>query len=464
MKNRFVHIVLSLMMLSISITSYTQLQRDPNAPTPKTRILFLLDGSGSMLAPWEGELRIKVAKRVLGELVDSLASVKNVELGLRVYGHQYNKKYQNCKDTKLEVPFQANNTTALKTKLEDIRPQGVTPIAYSLLQAAKDFTPEKNVRNVIVILTDGLESCDGDPCAISKELQSKHIFLRPFVVGIDMPLKYESQFSCLGKFHNAKTSKQLKGFLSEIVQHSMMDSWIRVDLLDSKGKPTETNVNMSFLNSATQVTEYDYVHQIMPDGKSDEVQVDPVPTYDLIIHTIPKVIKKNIQIEKPHTTIKVKAPQGSIYMTQGNMSEYKNLKTIIRKKGKQEIIHVLDERKTENLLVGSYDIEILTLPRIRKTIKVSQSETTRIDIKSPGKMSIVENFPGFGSIYHIRKDGSSELIYTLKESSPRTSLAMQPGNYKLVFRAKTAKGSIHTTVNQFKVYSGKTTSVKLLSH
>ncbi len=55
----------------------------------------------------------------------------------------------------------------------------------------------------------------------------------------------------------------------------MMDSWVRVDLLDSKGKATETNVNMSFLSHSTGVTEYDYVHQINAKGKSDHVQIDP---------------------------------------------------------------------------------------------------------------------------------------------------------------------------------------------
>jgi Ca-activated chloride channel family protein len=460
MKKRLLYSL--LLILGIAFSSNAQLQRDPNAPEPKTRILFLLDGSGSMLAPWEGKLRIQVAKKILSELVDSLADVKNVELALRVYGHQYNKKYKNCTDTKLEVPFAPNNNQQLKTKLQEVRPQGVTPIAYSLLQATKDFTKEKNVRNVIVIITDGLESCDGDPCAISLQLQSKHIFLRPFVVGIDMPLKYESQFDCLGKFHNAKSSKQLKAFLSNIVQQSMMDSWIRVDLLDSKGKATETNLNMSFLNHATGVTEYDYVHQIKADAKADNVQVDPVPTYDLVIHTIPKVIKENIQIEKQFTVIKVKTPQGTVKFTQGNMSEYKNLKTIIRKKGKLTTIHVLDENKTEKLLVGSYDIEILSLPRIKKTIKVTQGQLTRIDIKSPGKISILDNPPGYGTIYELKKDGTSELIYTLNTKSPRTSLAIQPGYYKIVFLSKTAKGSIHTTVSTFKIYSGKTTTIKLV--
>jgi Ca-activated chloride channel family protein len=174
------------------------------------------------------------------------------------------------------------------------------------------------------------------------------------------------------------------------------------------------------------------------------------------------VIKKNIEIEEEFTIIKVKTPQGSVKFTQGNMSEYKNLKTIVRRKGKLKTIHVLNENKTEKLLVGSYDVEILSLPRIKKTIDISQGQLTRIDIKSPGKISILDNPPGYGTIYQIKKDNTSELIYNLNRESPRTSLAIQPGKYKIVFRAKTAKGSIHTTISEFKIYSGKTTTVRLV--
>ncbi len=105
--------------------------------------------------------------------------------------------------------------------------------------------------------------------------------------------------------------------------------------------------------------------------------------------------------------------------------------------------------------MGSYAIEILSLPRIKRTVVIKQSQLTRIDIPSPGKVSILDNPPGYGTIYQIKKDGTSELIYTLNTKSPRTSLAIQPGKYKIVFRAKTAKGSIHTTVSEFKIYSGE---------
>ena len=166
----------------------------------KTRILFLLDGSGSMLGQWEGTTRMRVAKRLLSDLVDSLKVDDQVELALRVYGHQFHRRLQNCQDSKLEVGFRANNHQQIIQKLGRITPQGTTPIAYSLQQLAQDFPADDAYRNIVIIITDGLESCDGDPCAVSTTLQKRRIFLRPFVIGLGMNRSFEQQFDCLGRF------------------------------------------------------------------------------------------------------------------------------------------------------------------------------------------------------------------------------------------------------------------------
>ena len=83
-----------------------------------TRILFLLDASGSMLSKLDKETRIVVAKRLLSNIVDSLKTVDNLEIALRVFGHQNQAKMQDCNDTKLEVPFTKDNHDLIKEKLK----------------------------------------------------------------------------------------------------------------------------------------------------------------------------------------------------------------------------------------------------------------------------------------------------------------------------------------------------------
>ena len=110
-----------------------------------TRILFVFDASNSMHARWDNSTRIAIAKEVLIKTVDSLSSIPNLEIALRVYGHQspITPSYQDCNDTKLEVPFGPNNYTRIKQKIRQIEPKGTTPIARSLEASAEDF-PDRN--------------------------------------------------------------------------------------------------------------------------------------------------------------------------------------------------------------------------------------------------------------------------------------------------------------------------------
>ena len=109
----------------------------------KTRILFVFDASQSMLGSWDKEQKMKVATRLMSNLMDSLKSVENLEVALRVYGHQFSVAAgdRSCEDTKLEVPFSPNNYDKIKSKLSSLYPQGTTPIAYSLEQTKNDFPP-----------------------------------------------------------------------------------------------------------------------------------------------------------------------------------------------------------------------------------------------------------------------------------------------------------------------------------
>ena len=107
-----------------------------------TRILFILDASNSMNARWTMEqTRIQAAKELLAQAVDSLVGTPNLEIALRVYGHQspITATFQDCNDTKLEVPFGKDNYSTIKYRIRSIEAKGTTPIARSLEAAAGDF-------------------------------------------------------------------------------------------------------------------------------------------------------------------------------------------------------------------------------------------------------------------------------------------------------------------------------------
>ena len=78
------------------------------------RILFIFDDSYSMYAPWNSNIKIEVAKKVMGSFLDSLKNLPNLELALRCYGHTtFIKPERNCKDTKLEIPFESANNSPI---------------------------------------------------------------------------------------------------------------------------------------------------------------------------------------------------------------------------------------------------------------------------------------------------------------------------------------------------------------
>lgn len=431
---------------------------------PKTRILFLLDASGSMLAKWEDSDRMEVAKNLLAHLVDSLQSYQNVEVALRVYGHQFGRERNDCKDTKLEVPFAATNAEVIKKKLQQIIPRGNTPITYSLEQAADDF-PEDKSRNVVVLITDGLESCNGDPCAMSLALQKKHIFLRPFVIGIGIEAEYEKQLSCIGQYFNAADVQTFENVLTEIVTQALSQTTVRVELQDEQGKPVETNVNMTFLNALTGQPEYNYVHYLDGKGSPDMLEIDALLPYDLVVNTTPPVVERNLAIQpgKPNI-IRVKAPQGTLYLRQSGPSPYGQLAAIVRQHGTEQTLNVQVFGNRHKYLAGRYDLEVLTMPRIYlNDVEVKQEQTSDITIPPPGQLAIPTQVQGFGSIYSLDDSGKQVWVCNLPEDNSKITLALQPGKYKLVYRTKSAQASKFTDVQEFTIRSGATTTVKIFN-
>lgn len=395
-------------------------------------------------------------------MVDSLSELNNVQTALRVYGHQFDRKHKNCGDTKLEVGFYPDNAAKIKERLAAIQPKGVTPIARTLERAANDFMNDPNYRNVIIIITDGIESCDGDPCAVSQVLQKKHIFLQPFIIGLGMDVQAAQQFNCMGKFRNAATVNDFQSTLTEIVNQSLSKAYLRVDLLDINNKPLETNVNMSFVNHLTGQTEYDLVHYIQANGVADEIEIDPVIQYDIVVNTLPKVIKRNVDLSKEHNVVKIKCPQGALVVSQLSHRQYKNLQYIIRKKGSKEVIHHGIMGEKIDLLVGKYDIEVLTTPRVKKTIQIKQDVVEKFNLQTPGILNIKDNFVGFASIYKITADGSDEWVQNLTGRTVQASMAIQPGSYKIVVRSKNAPGVIYTITKEFTIKPGASTNLSLL--
>jgi Ca-activated chloride channel family protein len=118
---------------------------------PDSRILFVFDASQSMMGYWASDRKINIARRTLISIIDSLETLDNVQMALRVYGHQSPVPPQDCNDTRLEVPFSKGNAPRIRQELRYLNPKGTTPIAHSLKLAGNDFPePCIDCRNIII--------------------------------------------------------------------------------------------------------------------------------------------------------------------------------------------------------------------------------------------------------------------------------------------------------------------------
>jgi Ca-activated chloride channel homolog len=451
-----------ILILLVSIICITANGQTVQQSLPKkTRILFLLDGSASMLAKWGVGSRMDVAKSLLTDLVDSLKVNPNLELALRAYGHLYSKNSQNCKDTKLEVGFARKNHQQIIERLKQINPRGTTPIAYSLEQAANDFPAINGFRNIVIIITDGIESCNGDPCAVSLALQKKGVFLRPFVIGLGIDKNFAKQFTCMGEFYDAKDISTFQTALQKAVKTSLDKTTATVELLDINNKSTETNINVSFVNSVTNISAFDFVHYLDQKGRPDTVILEAVIPYDIIANTIPQVVKKDLRLKAgEHNTIQLKTPQGTLKIAQRSATSYKNgVRALIKERGR--MIHVQDINTEQKYIAGSYEVEILTLPRRTFKITIEQSKVSQINLPAPGLLNLFNNAAGYGSIYEINADGSQTWIMDLDHSQSQISLAIQPGNYKVVFRVDKAPGSKFTSIKTITIREGLSSTLRL---
>lgn len=454
--------VLLICLLIFSAGAYAQ--REPELkqkPVPLNRILFIFDASQSMLGRWQSDTKFNYAKRVMSELLDSLATVKNIELALRLYGHQYQFPPQQCNDTKLEVPFGAGNAPKIKSKLRSITPKGTTPLAYSLEQAAKDFPPCSNCRNIVLLITDGIEECNGDPCAVSRMLQQNGIVLKPFIIGIGND--FNKAFNCVGTYFDATNERDFKKALDVVISQALNSTTMQVNLLDQAGKPTESDVNMTFYDVVSGRAMYNIIHTMNSKGLPDTLVIDPLITYHVVAHTIPPVTYDSLTlIPGKHTVIGMDAPQGYLQLKMaGSGVASKGLQCLVHPRGKTEILNLQYFGDTEKYITGLYDLQVLTLPRLSiPNVDIRQSHTTTIEIPEPGIAVIRKYFNGYGSLYLEDKNKLS-WIYNMDENQTQESLYLQPGNYRVVFRPKSSRSSIFTIENKFTIESGKTTDVVL---
>lgn len=432
-------------------------------PPSLTRILFVFDASKSMTNKHEKNTRMEGAKLLFSKFLDSLSQLKNYQFALRMYGHTVKYPPGDCKDSKLVVPFNAkNNISLIKQKVNEAQPTGITPIEHSLTQAANDF-PDAKARNMIILITDGIEECGGDPCAARQKLMEKGIVFKPFIIGIGLTPEQIKTFECVGTYYDFDNDNAFTDITELIQTQKLKKTSAQVNLLDSKGKPTESDVNMTFYDVNKKRYMYNYIHTLNKNGNPDTLYIDDYPTYKVTAHTIPprESNESKLTVGK-HTTIPIEAPQGSMIITRPNgiYNFNEKVKYIVRYPNQMNTLHVQAINTLEKYIVGNYDLEILTLPRIyMSAVKIDQSKLNEIVIPNAGMLQVKALEAGDGCVMY-KRDGKYERLVTLTTNTQQTYY-LQPGDYTIEWRSKALKGSIYTIEKKFNIKPDQATVVEL---
>ncbi|MBE0647843.1 MAG: VWA domain-containing protein [Bacteroidales bacterium] len=461
MIKRAVTVLVLLLVAVVAGVAQSQITNEKDIPKPLTRILFVFDASQSMTGRWASDTKFNIATRLFSNLLDSLHDTPKLEVALRLYGHQRHYPPGDCYDTKLEVPFSNDNISRIKKVLRGISPKGISPIAFSLSEAATDFPPCDNCRNIVILITDGIEECDGDPCLVSAELQRQGIILKPFIVGIGR--NFKEQFECVGTYFDARDEDEFRAALKVIISRALNPTTMQVNLLDIWGGATETNINMTLYDHVSGKVKYNLVHAMNAKGVPDTLEIDPLVIYDIVVHTIPPVRKDSIRLTSGiHNVVGIDAPQGFLAFRAVTNATLKNMPCIIRKTGSHETINVQQFDQVEKYLTGRYNAEILCLPRIVvDNIEIRQNHTTTVEIPRPGIAVVQTTTNGYGSLYLVNKEGLTWL-YNMKDSPAHMeTLYLQPGDYTVVFRSKYSTKTFYTIEKKFTVNPGQTTNVRL---
>jgi len=196
-------------------------------PANAARVEIVLDVSGSMREKMGGETRMDAARKAIRRTLAGLQ--RDSVVGLRLYGHRMSpkNKAESCQDTELAIPFQVLDKPGFLAVVNRAKPRGETPIAYSLEQAARDFGPASDEERVIILVSDGAESCGGDPAAAARNLLEKGFKVKIHTIGLDVDAAARAQLEAIstatgGEYHNAKNAEALAQSMTRLAQKSLL--------------------------------------------------------------------------------------------------------------------------------------------------------------------------------------------------------------------------------------------------
>ncbi len=210
----------------------------------RPRAILVLDASGSMWGQIDGTAKITIAQQVIGDLLQTLPAEQ--VLGLTAYGH---RRKGDCSDIETVIPPEGDQRAAIGAAVNGFKPKGKTPMTDAVIAAAEALKYTEEAATVILV-SDGVETCNPDPCAAARRLEETGVNFTAHVIGFDVGSDANAlaQMQCLaeetgGTFRTAANAAELGDALSVVaapVPPEPKPFYVTFNAKEGPGGPTIT--------------------------------------------------------------------------------------------------------------------------------------------------------------------------------------------------------------------------------
>ena len=190
-----------------------------NASAAPSDILFVLDGAGSMWGQIGGAAKIDTAKKTITRLMNDVPA--EARLGFMTYG---TTSKRSCEDVSVLNGIGAARS-AITASIAGLQPLGKTPLQASLARGIELLSRAEPVDTPksLVLISDGIETCGGDPCAMARTAAASGVDMKLHVVGFDVDAEARAQLQCIaegggGQYFNASDTAGFAAAMRDVVQ------------------------------------------------------------------------------------------------------------------------------------------------------------------------------------------------------------------------------------------------------
>lgn len=429
----------------------------PTAVKAKTNIELLVDASGSMNAGMGGNTKVELLKKTLKDLATQPFPTDTQRfIGLRVFGSTSPIEDKNCQDTQLLTPIKPLEASSWASSISKISAKGGSPLAYAMDQAAADFpNAGDDTDNLLIVVTDGSDTCQQDPCDVALKLHQSAKKIMIHMIGFDLDSHTQTQLTCIpksadGQFYLARNEYELRNDLEQAIYANY-----------------PYNLRLKVVAGATPIPATLTVYQ---GGTEKIVQRDkvtgikfyrlPAGTYDIAVEysDSPEAVKPSKLLKGVDLQATTRAEQ-TVQLSLGNLTigafDQSGAPTKalfqIRKVGGEVVVPSFmagPEPQTIALTPGNYDVSAemtdpngLHLTAIASGKEIKEGATTEELFKfQTGQFLVRMQHPekGFipGTYRATKADLPNEVVATGDVSPDGTTMELPPGTYDIYLDVK----------------------------